>query len=173
MALIVTWERMAYGGAPKAVDVSQFDQVKKWQNTFQLVITTDQIRSYAIFNYARLNWTTSNAAGGLNGYGGKQTALVGFNGGNQTGWTPLPYSAEGRVWMLSYFTNVEVPGRWIYRIDERIVPGGCSNESVGYIVTSPESGVMVGGIAVNVSGPCLRDQDVVKVLNFQCLINIF
>lgn len=149
-ALVVTWERMAYGGAPKAVDVSQFEYVKQWQNTFQLIIASDEIRSYTIFNYARLNWTTSNEAGGLNGFGGKQAAMVsavrtrrvvslfansflkvGFNGGNGTGWTRLPYSGEGRVWKLAYFTNVLTPGRWVYRVDEEIVPGGCSNDSTG------------------------------------------
>lgn len=85
-AFIVTWYRMAYGGAPRALDVSQFDYVKDWQNTFQLVIATDEIRTFAIFNYARLNWTSSTDAGGLNGFGGKQPAMVGFNGGNGTGW---------------------------------------------------------------------------------------
>ena len=29
-AFIVTWERMAFGGAAKAVDVSQFNEVKQW-----------------------------------------------------------------------------------------------------------------------------------------------
>ncbi|KAK6056744.1 Nidogen-like protein [Cooperia oncophora] len=79
-----------YGGAPRALDVSQFEHVKDWQNTFQLVIATDEIRTFAIFNYARLNWTTS-----LNGFGGKQAAVAGFNGGNGTGWYQLPYSGHG------------------------------------------------------------------------------
>ncbi len=56
---------------------------------------------------------------------------VGFNGGNGTGWTALPYSGEGRVIKLMEFSNVAVPGRWIYRVDEQIIPGGCSNESIG------------------------------------------
>ncbi|KAJ1347917.1 hypothetical protein KIN20_003097 [Parelaphostrongylus tenuis] len=43
-AFIVTWYRMAYGGAPRALDVSQFEHVKDWQNTFQLVVATDEIR---------------------------------------------------------------------------------------------------------------------------------
>lgn len=29
-AFIVTWERMAFGGAAKAVDVSQFNEVRQW-----------------------------------------------------------------------------------------------------------------------------------------------
>lgn len=46
------------------------------QNTFQMVIASDEIRTFVIFNYARLNWTSSNEAGGLNGFGGKQAAMV-------------------------------------------------------------------------------------------------
>ncbi|KAH7731534.1 Protein K03H1.5 [Aphelenchoides avenae] len=162
-AFIVTWYRMAYGGAPRALDVSQFEYVKDWQNTFQLVIATDEIRTFAIFNYARLNWTSSNQAGGLNGFGGKQAAMVGFNGGNGTGWYQLPYSGHGRVWKLGYFSNVLTPGRWIHRIDEVVIPAGCTNASTGAMVTAPPWGVMQGGTAVNVSGPCLRDTDNIKV----------
>lgn len=29
-ALIVTWERMGYGGAPKYTQLNLYDQVKKW-----------------------------------------------------------------------------------------------------------------------------------------------
>ncbi|XGW17593.1 hypothetical protein V3C99_002299 [Haemonchus contortus] len=165
-AFIVTWYRMAYGGAPRALDVSQFEHVKDWQNTFQLVIATDEIRTFAIFNYARLNWTTSNEAGGLNGFGGKQAAVAGFNGGNGTGWYQLPYSGHGRIWKLGYFSNVLTPGRWIHRIDEVIIPAGCTNASTGGMITAPPWGPMQGGMAINVSGPCLRPNDNIKV-NFE------
>ena len=33
-------------------------------NTFQAVIVTDEVRSYAIFNYDWLGWTTHTEAGG-------------------------------------------------------------------------------------------------------------
>uniref|UniRef100_A0AC35UAB5 NIDO domain-containing protein n=1 Tax=Rhabditophanes sp. KR3021 TaxID=114890 RepID=A0AC35UAB5_9BILA len=135
-AFIVTWFRMSYGGAPRALDVSQFDYVKDWQNTFQLVIATDEIRTFAIFNYARLNWTSSTDAGGLNGFGGNP-AYSGFNGGNGTGYYPLPYSGEGRIWKLGVFSNGVTPGRWIHRVDEVIVPAGCTNASTGGVITAP------------------------------------
>uniref|UniRef100_A0A914XKJ5 AMOP domain protein n=1 Tax=Plectus sambesii TaxID=2011161 RepID=A0A914XKJ5_9BILA len=165
-AFIVTWYRMAYGGAPRAVDVSQFEYVKQWQNTFQMVIASDEIRTFVIFNYARLNWTSSNEAGGLNGFGGKQAAMAGFNGGNGTGWYPLPYAGHGRIWKLGYFSNVLTAGRWIHRVDEQIIPGGCTNASIGRVVLAPPFGPMQGGVAVNISGPCLREGDFVKV-NFE------
>lgn len=75
-----------------------------------------------------------------------------------------------------------VPGRFVYRVDEQIVPGGCSNESVGkvdclftvvnpywtfllgFMYTAPTEASMLGGITVNVSGPCIRPGDNVVVV---------
>lgn len=48
------------------------------QNTYQLVVATDEIRSYVMFNFANVNWTASTSGGSLSGRGGKQSALVGF-----------------------------------------------------------------------------------------------
>lgn len=41
------------------------------------MIATDEIRSYAMFNFANINWTSSATAGALiGGRGGKQSAIV-------------------------------------------------------------------------------------------------
>ncbi|KRY61525.1 Uncharacterized protein T03_15396, partial [Trichinella britovi] len=163
-ALIVTWERMAFGGAPKIVNLQDYENAKCWQNTFQLVLLTDEIRSYTIFNYATLNWTSSTDAGSLRGRGGYQSAIAGFNGGNGTGFTAMPYSARGEIFKLATFSSVSVPGRWMYRVDEEIIRGGCSNASSGYLVIAPDRGTMLGGIAVNVTGQCLMPRNTVHVL---------
>uniref|UniRef100_A0A1I7Z4N6 NIDO domain-containing protein n=1 Tax=Steinernema glaseri TaxID=37863 RepID=A0A1I7Z4N6_9BILA len=88
--------------------------------------------------------------------------MAGFNGGNGTGWYPLPYSGHGRIWKLGYFSNVLTPGRWVHRVDEAIIPAGCTNASTGSMITAPPWGPMQGGVAINVSGPCLRPKDAVK-----------
>lgn len=163
-AVIVTWERMSYGGAPKVLQVNRFEEAKRWTNTFQAVLATDEIRSYALFNYAHINWTSAAISGALQGRGGAQSALAGFNAGNGTGWSSLPYSGEGRVIKLQEFSNVGIPGRWLYRVDEQIINAGCSNESIGWLTTAPIAASMIGGVYVNVSGPCLREGDVVKVV---------
>uniref|UniRef100_A0A5S6QIF4 Sushi domain-containing protein n=1 Tax=Trichuris muris TaxID=70415 RepID=A0A5S6QIF4_TRIMR len=168
--LIVTWERMAYGGAPKIVDLEDFENAKRWQNTFQLVLATDEIRSYAIFNYASLNWTSSTDAGSLRGRGGYQSSIAGFNGGNGTGFTPLPYSARGEIFKLATYSSVDLPGRWMYRVDEQIIAGGCSNASAGLLTVAPDKGSMLGGISVNVSGPCLPPSSTVHVLFDELLV---
>uniref|UniRef100_A0A915DYD5 AMOP domain protein n=1 Tax=Ditylenchus dipsaci TaxID=166011 RepID=A0A915DYD5_9BILA len=164
-AVIVTWERMAYGGAPKITQVNRYEEAKRWTNTYQVVLATDEIRSYVIFNYAHINWTSSNTAGALQGRGGLQSAMAGFNAGNGTGWTSLPYSGEGRVLKLQEFSNVGVPGRWLYRVDEQIINGGCSNESIGkFHDHSTYCSFYDRRYIMNVSGPCLRAGDVVKVI---------
>ena len=33
-------------------------------NTFQLLVVTDEVRSYAVFNYEKLNWISHTEAGG-------------------------------------------------------------------------------------------------------------
>ncbi len=101
------------------------------QNTYQAVLVSDEIRSYTIFNYGTINWTSSTASGSLGGRGGRQSAIIGFNGGNGTGFTGLPYSGEGEQYRLARDTPAIVPGRWVYRVDEEIVRGGCDNNSIG------------------------------------------
>lgn len=42
-----------------------------------MVVATDEIRTYCMFNYANINWTSSAQAGAITGgRGGKQSALV-------------------------------------------------------------------------------------------------
>ena len=51
-------------------------------NTFQAVLVTDEVRTYAIFIYEWVGWTTHTEAGGdtTEGQGGTP-AFVGFNAG--------------------------------------------------------------------------------------------
>jgi hypothetical protein len=162
-ALIVTWERMAYGGAPKAIQLNMYDQVKRWQNTYQMVMASDEIRSYTMFNFANINWTSSTSAGALFGRGGKQSALVGFNGGNGTGFFELPYSAEGNSYKLVQFGSTQTAGRWLARTDERPIYGGCINTSIGVLRVHTGEIPMLGGFALNVSGPCFRPDNVIMM----------
>uniref|UniRef100_A0A915HJU4 Mucin-like protein n=1 Tax=Romanomermis culicivorax TaxID=13658 RepID=A0A915HJU4_ROMCU len=162
-ALLVTWERMGYGGAPKYTDLNVFNTVKRWQNTFQLLVATDEIRTYVVLNYANINWTSSTAAGSLNGHGGKQSAMVGFNGGNGTGWFNLPWSADGNSYKLVQYGSTQVAGRWMARVDEEIEYGGCSNDSVGILQMDKPQATMLGGFTLNVTAACFRPTDVLKL----------
>lgn len=98
-----------------------------------MVLATDEVFTYAMFNYLDLQWSTHTEAGGdtTTGEGGVP-AYVGFNAGNGTrSFEYKPYSQAsiirdltGRGWANGF------PGRHIFRIDENILLGTC-NKDVG------------------------------------------
>jgi len=55
-AMIVTWKNMSFTGG--------ITQSLQRTNTFQLVLATDEVFTYAIFNYLNLQWTSHTEAGG-------------------------------------------------------------------------------------------------------------
>ena len=80
---------------------------------------TDGIRSFTIFNYAdgEIQWTTGDASGGINGFGGT-AAQVGFNAGDGIRFTNVPGSQTPGIVDIDNTTNVCRPGVWIFRVDE-------------------------------------------------------
>ncbi|XP_060531406.1 protein mesh isoform X2 [Cylas formicarius] len=156
-AVIVTWKNVSFnGGWANAVYKT---------NTFQMVLATDEVYTYAIFNYLNLDWTSHTEAGGdtIGGEGGT-TAFVGFNAGNGTrSYEYKPYSQEMVIRDLSAtgFAN-GLPGRHIFRIDEKILVGTCNKDIDGAnlpLMFAPESGNMLGGTVVNITGPCFNPTD--------------
>lgn len=62
----------------------------------------------------------------------------------------------GRGWANGF------PGRHIFRIDERIMLGTCNKDIDAAhlpLVFAPESGNMLGGTIVNITGPCFKPTD--------------
>uniref|UniRef100_A0A8D9EU45 Protein mesh n=1 Tax=Cacopsylla melanoneura TaxID=428564 RepID=A0A8D9EU45_9HEMI len=153
-SVIITWKNVSFSGG---IDNSLYKT-----NTFQLVLATDEVYSYAIFNYAEIQWTSHTEAGGdTSGGEGGVPAFVGFNAGNGTrSYEYYPYSQRstirdlvGRGWANGF------PGRHIFRIDENIMLGTCNKDIAGAnlpLVFAPESGNMLGGTVVNITGPCFE-----------------
>ncbi|XP_053307392.1 alpha-tectorin-like [Spea bombifrons] len=114
-AFVATWENVAYYGA-----------ASKKTNTFQAVLTTDGYRYFAILNYEKIQWTTGTASGGdpETGLGGTP-AQAGFNSGDDTHYFNIPGSRTPEVLNIKSTSNVNYPGRWIFRVDNFEVPGGC------------------------------------------------
>ncbi|KAL3266307.1 hypothetical protein HHI36_010485 [Cryptolaemus montrouzieri] len=150
--IIVTWKNVSFSGGIS-------DALMK-TNTFQMVVVTDEVFTYAMFNYLNIAWTTHTEARGdsLTGEGGTP-AFIGFNGGNGTrSFEYKPYSQDSVVRDLTStgFAN-GFPGRHIFRIDETILLGTCNKDIDGgrlELVFAPESGNMLGGTVVNITGPC-------------------
>ncbi|CAL8070989.1 unnamed protein product [Orchesella dallaii] len=161
-ALIVTWKNVTFAG--------NTIEARKTTNTFQTVIATDEMRTYIIFNYKHIGWTSHTGAGGssINGTGGTP-AFIGFNAGNGTkSFEYKPYSQTPKIWNIlsSGYVN-GFPGRHIFRVDEKIMPGQCIPEIFDMashkpmLTFAPESGNLLGGTIVNVTGPCFdRSQNI-------------
>ncbi|GJQ65539.1 hypothetical protein Trydic_g7640 [Trypoxylus dichotomus] len=159
-AVIVTWKNVTFAGG---ISQSIF-----FTNTFQIILATDEVITYCIFNYLDITWTSHTEAGSdtLKGEGGVP-AFVGFNAGNGTrSWEYAPYSQGptirdlvGRGWANGF------PGRHIFRIDENILTGNCNKDIDGAnlpLMFAPESGNMLGGTIVNITGPCFLRTDKVQ-----------
>ncbi|CAJ0961127.1 unnamed protein product, partial [Ranitomeya imitator] len=109
--LVTTWDRVTYHG-------SQSDKV----NTFQAVLATDGSATFVIFNYGNIQWTTGTASGGdsLTGLGGIP-ALAGLSSGNNIGNYIIPESLSPAMVNISSTSNVNVPGRWVFRVDKQYI----------------------------------------------------
>ncbi|XP_011314141.1 protein mesh [Fopius arisanus] len=159
-AVIVTWKNMSFAGG---IDNSLYKT-----NTFQLVLATDEVYTYAIFNYHDLQWTSHTEAGGdTTGGEGGVPAYVGFNAGNGTqSYEYKPYSQMSTIRDLTsrgWANGFE--GRHIFRIDEKIMHGTCNKDIAGAhlpLTFAPESGNMLGGTVVNITGPCFLPKDKIK-----------
>ncbi|NXG14871.1 SNED1 protein, partial [Grallaria varia] len=117
---IATWYRVTFFGG------SSFSPV----NTFQIVLITDGKLSFTIFNYESIAWTTgmhASSGGDFAGLGGI-AAQAGFNAGDGKRYFNIPGSRTDDIADVEMTTNVGIPGRWVFRIDDaQVQVGGCSN----------------------------------------------
>ncbi|XP_054855759.1 sushi, nidogen and EGF-like domain-containing protein 1 [Eublepharis macularius] len=107
-ALIATWDHVAF-----------FRSASKKVNTFQAVLTTDGNIAFIMLNYADIQWTTGPASGGdpKTGLGGIP-AQAGFDSGDKIHYYNIPSSRTADVVNIGGTTNVGVPGRWVFQVDE-------------------------------------------------------
>ncbi|XP_020319975.1 alpha-tectorin [Oncorhynchus kisutch] len=116
---ITTWHQVTFYGGSQTTPV----------NTFQAVLISDGLSCFSMFNYGEINWSTGTASGGdpLTGLGGT-TAQSGFNGGDIGHFLNLPGSRSNDVVEIEQTTNVNLPGRWVFRIDTALIDpaNGCS-----------------------------------------------
>ncbi|XP_029472488.1 sushi, nidogen and EGF-like domain-containing protein 1 [Rhinatrema bivittatum] len=139
-AFIVTWYRVTFFGG------SSFSPV----NTFQTVLITDGEFSFTIFNYESVTWTTgmhASSGGDFAGLGGI-AAQAGFNAGDGKRYFNIPGSRTDDIVDVEMTTNVGIPGRWVFRIDDsQVQVGGCNNTTSVCLTLRP---------CLN-SGKCIED----------------
>uniref|UniRef100_A0A8C0IDI9 NIDO domain-containing protein n=1 Tax=Bubo bubo TaxID=30461 RepID=A0A8C0IDI9_BUBBB len=112
-AFVATWDHVAYYGT-----------VSNKGNTFQAALTTNTKRSFIILNYQDIQWTTGEASGGdpETGLGGTP-AHAGFNSGDDKNFYNIPGSQTDAIINITQTSNVNVPGRWVFQVDEFKVTG--------------------------------------------------
>ncbi|XP_053453179.1 sushi, nidogen and EGF-like domain-containing protein 1 isoform X2 [Nycticebus coucang] len=117
---IATWYRVTFFGGSSSSPV----------NTFQTVLITDGKSSFTIFNYESIVWTTgthASSGGNATGLGGI-AAQAGFNAGDGRRYFSIPGSRTADMAEVETTTNVGVPGRWAFRIDDaQVRVGGCGH----------------------------------------------
>ncbi|NXI35799.1 TECTA protein, partial [Galbula dea] len=107
-AFVATWHQVSF-----------FRGTSNKVNTFQVVLATDGATSFVMLNYGDLQWTTgiSNQGDPHTGLGGLP-AQAGFNSGDDVHYYNIPGSRSPAVLTISQRSNIGVPGRWIFRVDE-------------------------------------------------------
>ncbi len=135
--------------------VGAYSQQTNLKNTFQIVLATDEMRSFAFLLYHDLQWASPSSVFNtttINELGGQ----AGFNGGDGIVFEMLPYSRTSNVRQLVNISNVNVPGLFVFRIDtDTISVGGCSNDSS--LLIRPRRGSQLGFTPITVQGLCFRN----------------
>ena len=91
-------------------------------NTFQCILATDNVQSFAIFQYADglMQWTTGDVSGNASGGLGGIPAQVGFNAGDSLNYATVPESRTNAIINISSTSNVNTPGLWVFKINGKI-----------------------------------------------------
>ncbi|XP_040977901.1 IgGFc-binding protein-like [Aquila chrysaetos chrysaetos] len=112
-AFVATWDHVAYYGS-----------TTNKGNTFQAVLTTNTKTSFIILNYWDIQWTTGAASDGDPDTGlGGTPAHAGFNSGDETNFYNIPGSQTDAIINITKTSNVNVPGRWVFQVDDFKVTG--------------------------------------------------
>ena len=82
------------------------------------MLTSDGTYSFVLFLYADdlIQWTTGDISG-TNGLGGTP-AQCGFNAGDGDRFFSIPGSQTAAILNIDSTSNVDVPGLWIFRVDQ-------------------------------------------------------
>lgn len=135
----------------------------------QVVLAKDGYHSFVIFNFHKITWTTGTASNGSECGLGGTPAKSGFDLGDSTTFYTVPGSCSQSIINITQTSNVGVPGKWIFRIDDQVVsavvptPGPasqsqlavrCVNVTSDRIRVHPNMVPMLGRKRVTLSGNC-------------------
>ncbi|VDI51850.1 Hypothetical predicted protein [Mytilus galloprovincialis] len=131
--------------------------------TFQCLLITNGRHSFTVFLYDKIEWTTGSASGGSKTTGlGGTPAQVGFDAGDGNNFFVLDASRTADIINVKTMSNIDVPGKFIFRVDSSsIKQGGCNTN--GTITVTPREATMLGGTKLVISGPCFNITETVSL----------
>ncbi|CAL1530382.1 unnamed protein product [Lymnaea stagnalis] len=148
---IVTWDR-----------VGSYSQQSDKLNTFQLVLMTDGIHSFALFHYldGGIQWTKSQ--GKFEPTYSDIPPQAGFEGGRGGSFYTLPGSADSGAFVTG--SNVNFPGVWMYHIGNtrngNVRPADLNTGEVTlFDVETPQDGCVQSAYTCHQNAQCI-DNDV-------------
>ena len=127
--VVVTWDNVGY-----------FSVNSDKTNSFQTVLRNRQDTGAGNFDieyrYGQLEWTTGDASGGSNGFGGTP-AQAGFDAGDLTNFFTLPGSFTDEVLELQNTSNLPepVPGVWSFAVRNGELPGSSPENPLLPVIT--------------------------------------
>jgi len=117
------------------IDVGYYNQKVNKRCTFQCILIADDLgKTFAIFNYGDMQWTTGDASGGSNGLGGVPAA-VGFTKGDNSGtYAQVAESLTNAIINIYTKSNCNINGvaqigQYIYSVSEGVSVVSCCASS--------------------------------------------
>ncbi|KAF6020925.1 TECTA [Bugula neritina] len=108
--MIATWEDVrAYKKNPPQCPVMPPENSPG--NTFQAIIASNGIETFAMFNYQEIQWLNGSVAGST-------PAQVGFDSGDERNFYATPKSRTPAIIDIVTDSNVGVPGKMIFKLGE-------------------------------------------------------
>lgn len=129
-------------------------ETRRFNNTFQIVLSTDEDRSFIFYLYHDLQWSDP--------YQYNSHARAGFHCSERNISQTLPYSGTRNIVKLMNESNVHVPGLFAFRVDtDKINHGGCFENGLT-LSFHPRMGGQLGSTALSIYGPCFTNQTKIK-----------
>uniref|UniRef100_A0A7E4ZV42 Protein mesh n=1 Tax=Panagrellus redivivus TaxID=6233 RepID=A0A7E4ZV42_PANRE len=152
-AVVVTWYNTASAISGRS-DITNNELA-----TYQVIWMTDQTArlSYVILNYDKLGFDAADFR--MNSRSGRCRAL--FNGGNHTGLVDVdptqPFKETPKVLAQRSGVPSMVRGRYMFRVDDVVRPGGCSNKTGGTypMLIYPNIVNTLGEMTIDINAICL------------------
>lgn len=104
------------------------------RDTFQSILATDGVHSFALFYFNVMTWTTGRASSGdCQGLGGTP-ARSGFDAGDGRTLFLVPGSCSADIITINQRTNMNYDGKWMFRIDSGDIQTAGCGEKMRYVV---------------------------------------